>query len=607
MHMLHLTAVTLSTLAARPAGASRPRNCPPLGPVFPPARAPRSHPRMVAALEALSRDLLSRAAGWNNTALSVGVETAIDPRDDGERGPMLEVHYSPPRARDVDGETVYRVGSVSKVFAVLGAEMLAARGDLHLDDKVGRWIGELKEGSEGGVPWDEVTVGALATHMSGIGVDMFLDMVIFPGDWEALGLPPVKPADRPTCSGFRGTEPCSKDDLLAAYKSKRPPIYAPNHAPAYSNAGISLVGLVVEAAAGKPYDEVIRELILEPAGMRGTTVGGTLDNVSTIFVPVNNTEWNDDMGIFDAAGGMFTTTHDLLAFACAILRHGFLSPGQTRRWLKPTSFTSAWGTSVGAPWEILRLDELLPSGRIVDAYTKGGDIADYASALALVPDLGLAVTIMTAGPEMLAPSILLIRGIDDTETPPREGQTLRLFPALVERNGGTTEAWRAAMPPFTDDEAEKLDGELAWRDGTCLSWLLADRATYNYLAVDHFDLIVGDDGGREAVAIRPRAFALELVRTKTGPVQLANDAIETLETLGLELETAPDERQVPFELVTPVTTGTLSIKTAILITVSNTIPNTDTLTTPGLIDHMLNMSKHHLYPLAHGANSTNTT
>lgn len=406
-------------------------------------------------------------------------------------------------------------------------------------------------------------------------------------------------------------------DLLAAYKSKRPPIYAPNHAPAYSNAGISLVGLVVEAAAGKPYDEVIRELILEPAGMRGTTVGGTLDNVSTIFVPVNNTEWNDDMGIFDAAGGMFTTTHDLLAFACAILRHGFLSPGQTRRWLKPTSFTSAWGTSVGAPWEILRLDELLPSGRIVDAYTKGGDIADYASALALVPDLGLAVTIMTAGPEMLAPSILLsrvfeglvpaleaaardearqryagiyedeatgsrivlsvdeegqgegllltewvmrgfnvlenlhrysIRGIDDTETPPREGQTLRLFPALVERNGGTTEAWRAAMPPFTDDEAEKLDGELAWRDGTCLSWLLADRATYNYLAVDHFDLIVGDDGGREAVAIRPRAFALELVRTKTGPVQLANDAIETLETLGLELETAPDERQVPFEL-----------------------------------------------------------
>ncbi|KAG7139965.1 Beta-lactamase-like protein like [Verticillium longisporum] len=577
MHMLHLTAVTLSTLAARPAGASRPRNCPPLGPVFPPARAPRSHPRMVAALEALSRDLLSRAAGWNNTALSVGVETAIDPRDDGERGPMLEVHYSPPRARDVDGETVYRVGSVSKVFAVLGAEMLAARGDLHLDDKVGRWIGELKEGSEGGVPWDEVTVGALATHMSGIGVD----------------------------------------NLLAAYKSKRPPIYAPNHAPAYSNAGISLVGLVVEAAAGKPYDEVIRELILEPAGMRGTTVGGTLDNVSTIFVPVNNTEWNDDMGIFDAAGGMFTTTHDLLAFACAILRHGFLSPGQTRRWLKPTSFTSAWGTSVGAPWEILRLDELLPSGRIVDAYTKGGDIADYASALALVPDLGLAVTIMTAGPEMLAPSILLsrvfeglvpaleaaardearqryagiyedeatgsrivlsvdeegqgegllltewvmrgfnvlenlhrysIRGIDDTETPPREGQTLRLFPALVERNGGTTEAWRAAMPPFTDDEAEKLDGELAWRDGTCLSWLLADRATYNYLAVDHFDLIVGDDGGREAVAIRPRAFALELVRTKTGPVQLANDAIETLETLGLELETAPDERQVPFEL-----------------------------------------------------------
>ncbi|EEY16056.1 conserved hypothetical protein [Verticillium alfalfae VaMs.102] len=178
MHILHLTAVVLSTLAARPVEASRPRNCPPLGPVFPPARAPRSHPRVVAALEALSRDLLSRAAGWNNTALSVGVETVIDHRnddDDGERGPMLELHYSPPGARDVNGETVYRVGSVSKVFAVLGAEMLAARGDLHLDDKVGRWIDELKQGSEGGVPWEEVTVGSLATHMSGIGVDSEFD------------------------------------------------------------------------------------------------------------------------------------------------------------------------------------------------------------------------------------------------------------------------------------------------------------------------------------------------------------------------------------------------------------------------------------------------
>ncbi|KAM0275968.1 hypothetical protein ACHAQH_007231 [Verticillium albo-atrum] len=519
MHILGLTALLLSCLATSPAQASSPRKCPPLGAVFPPAPSPRSHPRVAAALEGLSRDLLSSAASWNNSALSVGVQAAADDEL------MLDVHRSPPGARPVGGETVYRVGSV-----------------------------------------------------------MFVDMAVFPGDWEALGLPRVEPAERPACSGFLGTEPCTKEDLLRAYRNSRPPVCPPNHAPVYSNAGIALVGLVVEAAAGKPYDEVIRELILEPAGMRSTTVGGTLDDNSTMFVPVNNTDWNCDIGIFDAAGGMFTTTRDLLAFARSILTRRLLTPSRTRRWLKPASFTSGWGTSVGAPWEILRLDSLLPSGRIVDVYTKGGDLAGYVSTMALVPDLGLAVTVVAAGPEMkpvaiplsrvlevLVPALeeaardeargryagmyedeetgsrivlvveeegeglllteWVMRGFDvlanlhrynmegfcDTETPPREGRTLRLFPTLVETEHGTTEAWRAAIPLLTEDEAEWFDGEVAWRDGTCLSWLLADRATYNYLAVDHFDFILGDDDDRGAVAVpeleAPPCIAFEMPAT----------------------------------------------------------------------------------------------
>ena len=71
---------------------------------------------------------------------------------------------------------------------------------------------------------------------------------------------------------------------------------------------------------------------------------------------------------------MFSNTVDMLAFSEAILSNKLLSPIETRKWMKPISHTSSLGYSVGAPWEILRSNTLTKDRRVIDVYTKSGDL-----------------------------------------------------------------------------------------------------------------------------------------------------------------------------------------------------------------------------------------
>jgi len=98
-------------------------------------------------------------------------------------------------------------------------------------------------------------------------------------------------------------------------------------------------------------------------------------------------------------------------FGEAILRHELgLSASQTRKWLKPWSQTSSSGTLVGAPWEIYRVRNATADGRLIELYTKAGDLITYHSVFALIPDYDLVATVMVTG-ELKANEA---RGIDAT-------------------------------------------------------------------------------------------------------------------------------------------------------------------------------------------------
>lgn len=107
----------------------------------------------------------------NDTALSVQVASLSDDK------PLVEFHHSPDSLNvtagsttKVDSDTVYRIGSISKVFAVYA--LLLNEGRRYWDTSVAEFIPELKGQPTGSdiedAHWDEVTVGALASQLGGV-------------------------------------------------------------------------------------------------------------------------------------------------------------------------------------------------------------------------------------------------------------------------------------------------------------------------------------------------------------------------------------------------------------------------------------------------------
>ena len=102
---------------------------------------------------------------------------------------------------------------------------------------------------------------------------------------------------------------------------------------------------------------------------------------------------------YNSSGGFYSNTVDMLAFGISILSSRLISPLKTRRWLKPAGSTSQTGLLLGAPWEIYRSDELTQDGRLIELYTKSGDMGVYHTKLCLVPDYDVVINVMTSGIE----------------------------------------------------------------------------------------------------------------------------------------------------------------------------------------------------------------
>ncbi|KAG5743555.1 hypothetical protein H9Q70_013730 [Fusarium xylarioides] len=155
-----------------------PRYCPPYGPVLPAPRQASQHPAVQYAVDTITTVLKGQTAGFDLSGVSVGVKSIY------EDEPLLDFHYTPsamkPKegVRKINASTVYRLGSISKVFTVLAALRLAEDGVLSMDDPVTRWIPELAhiDGSHSGdeldvIHWDDIAVGDAAAHLSGLGGD----------------------------------------------------------------------------------------------------------------------------------------------------------------------------------------------------------------------------------------------------------------------------------------------------------------------------------------------------------------------------------------------------------------------------------------------------
>ncbi|MGB7325574.1 MAG: serine hydrolase [Rubripirellula sp.] len=225
------------------------------------------------------------------TGLSVGVVKA---------GQTTQVHLGKTSAsgETPDPDTVYEIGSASKVFTGILLGDAVVRGDVQLDQAAQELLPPSVTMPKG--KQREIKLIDLSTHMSGL---------------------PRLPDNMPSLT--------SKDPyadytskLAYAFLNSHQLIREPGAKQEYSNFAASLLGQLLCQKAGKSYDELLAERITVPLGMADTRVELNASMKSRLATPHDSSGSVDsNWGFADmpGAGGIRSTTTDMLKFAQACL------------------------------------------------------------------------------------------------------------------------------------------------------------------------------------------------------------------------------------------------------------------------------------------------
>ncbi|MDJ0383939.1 serine hydrolase domain-containing protein [Streptomyces sp. G-G2] len=189
-----------------------------------------------------------------------------------------------------DGDVQYRVGSISKTFTAVLVMRLRDEGLLDLEDSLEKHL----PGTGAG----EVTVAQLLAHTAGLAAET-------PGQWWERTPGSLRP----------GLEDVLGDEPFRHVTGRR------HH---YSNPGYALLGSLVEAVRGKPWEEVLRAEVLEPLSLERTTVepraphagGWAVHPWADVMMP----EPAEHLGLMAPAGQLWSTARDLARFAVFLTR-----------------------------------------------------------------------------------------------------------------------------------------------------------------------------------------------------------------------------------------------------------------------------------------------
>jgi D-alanyl-D-alanine carboxypeptidase len=171
------------------------------------------------------------------------------------RGKSIDVHTAGvanlESRRPIHLHDHMRLASVAKAFSGAASLSLVASGQLSLDDTIRQWLPELPQ------TWWPVTLAQLLNHTSGIRD--YTDENAFLVDlFKSLQSPPSPRA-------------------LLAYVAGYPPSFTPGTQYRYSNSDNIIVGLMVEAAINRPYEEVLKDRVYRPLKLMHTSLPNDSD------------------------------------------------------------------------------------------------------------------------------------------------------------------------------------------------------------------------------------------------------------------------------------------------------------------------------------------
>ncbi|MGI8786225.1 MAG: serine hydrolase [Pyrinomonadaceae bacterium] len=280
--------------------------------------------------------------------------------------------FSDPKAKTpITADTVFRVGSVSKLFTDIAVMRLVEKGKLDLDAPVTTYLPDFKPRNSFDKP---VTLRELMSHRAGL-----------------VREPPIG-------NYFDSSDPTLRETVRSLNQTAL--VYAPESRTKYSNAGIATVGYVLEKTQNQPFADYLKNALLAPAGMKNSSFKPTAEMTKNL---ARAQMWTVFGKTFDAptfelgiapAGSMYTTTGDLARFASALFAADSNAPNAI---LKKDTLEKMWQPQYAAPDQkggfglgffISDLDGHRQVGH-------GGAIYGFSTQLSVLPDDKLGVVVVT--------------------------------------------------------------------------------------------------------------------------------------------------------------------------------------------------------------------
>ena len=296
-------------------------------------------------------------------------------------------------------DTVYRIGSITKMFTALMLEQLADADKVHLSDSVEKYFPEINtvQGRFPGAP--PITLIQLATHTSGLDRE--------PGDTEKY---------------VKGAVSDWEKTLIAALPHTRY-AFEPGTRFSYSNIGFATLGAALSRASGQRYVEYIPKHIFEPLSMSHTALEltpeilphlskGYLADKGEVDTQFAQREHEDGRGYKVPNGAIYTTVVDLARFSSFLMGQGpdsVLNGASLERNLTQSAVQADYQLSNGSVLGgmVLRRDTYI-------AFGHSGAVAGYQAGLYMNREATIAVIVLanSLGSDAVDTNGLALKSLD---------------------------------------------------------------------------------------------------------------------------------------------------------------------------------------------------
>ena len=296
--------------------------------------------------------------------------------------------------------TKFPIASITKQFTAACILLLEERGKLNVNDPVKNYMPDAP------LAWDKVTIYNLLTHTSGI-----------PNSFQGLG--------------FR--EPKTPEQLIGYFRDT-PLQFQPGEAARYSNAGYFLLGYLIEKVSGQSYQDFVQENIFRPLSMSDSGYNSNsaiLPRRASGYLLTPSGLVNAfylDMSLPYSAGGLYSTTEDLLRWEQALFGGKLLSAASLKKMITPFMYDYyACGLVVS------KID-----GRAVIEHS-GDGIPGFTSDMVFYPDDKLTIIVLNnfGGETASIVSKLAASVHGEKVILPSERKEITVSPATLAKYAGT--------------------------------------------------------------------------------------------------------------------------------------------------------------------------